>query len=238
MPIRRSVTIVLAVVIALLASSCTVTFLPQLDGGGSTSVDRPRSTTDESTSTVDRPRPPGPSPLLPGDEGFRIFEVAPRTIYPGTQVYFRVSVRRAGYLTVTALDPAGRATVWVRDFPIDAGGNPTRVPPVGTRRTRRGPRARGHVAAAGGVVARADRRPLRGPAGPGRLDRGHPRRPRPVRRGQRVRGQLRGAASLTRRLPATVPGVQSQHAPPWWCRSRGVRPGPGGVMEGRQRGGP
>jgi hypothetical protein len=132
MPIRRSVTIVLAVVVALLASSCTVTFLPQLDGGGSTSVDRPRSTTDESTSTVDRPRPPGPSPLLPGDEGFRIFEVAPRTIYPGTQMYFRVAVRRAGYLTVTALDPAGRATVWVRDFPIDAGGNPTRVPPVGT----------------------------------------------------------------------------------------------------------
>jgi len=133
MPIRRSVTIVLAVVVALLASSCTVTFLPQVDGGGSTSVDRPRSPTDESASTVDRPRPPGPSPLLPGDEGFRIFEVAPRTIYPGTQMYFRVAVRRSGFLTVTALDPAGRATVWVRDFPIDAGGNPARVPPVGTR---------------------------------------------------------------------------------------------------------
>jgi hypothetical protein len=133
MPIRRSVTIVLAVVVALLASSCTVTFLPQVDAGGGPSVDRPRPPTDDSTSAVDRPRPPGPSPSLPGDEGFRIFEVAPRTIYPGTQVYFRVAVRRSGFLTVTALDPAGRATVWVRDFPIDAGGNPTRVPPVGTR---------------------------------------------------------------------------------------------------------
>jgi hypothetical protein len=70
---------------------------------------------------------------LPGDDAVGTFEVAPRTIYPGTQMYFRVSVRRAGYLTVTALDPAGRATVLVRDFPIDAGGNPTRVPPVGTR---------------------------------------------------------------------------------------------------------
>jgi len=133
MPIRRSVTIVLAVVVALLAASCTVTFLPQVDGGGSTSVDRPRSPTDESASTVDRPRPPGPSPTLPGDDAFGIFEVAPRTIYPGTQMYFRVSVRRGGYLTVTALDPAGRATVLVRNFPIDAGGSPIRVPPVGTR---------------------------------------------------------------------------------------------------------
>jgi hypothetical protein len=133
MLIRRPGSIVLAIVVALLASSCTVTFLPQVDAGGGTSVDRPRPPTDGSTPNVDRPRPPEPSPLLPGDETFRIFEVAPRTIYPGTQMSFRVAVRRSGYLTVTALDPAGRATVLVRDFPIDAGGNPIRVPPVGTR---------------------------------------------------------------------------------------------------------
>lgn len=133
MRIRRPVTIVLALVVALLASSCAVTFLPQVDGGGGATVDRPRPPTEESSSTVDRPRPPGPSPTLPSAEAFGIFEIAPRTIYPGTQMYFRVSVRRSGYLTITALDPAGRATVLVRDDAIDSGGSPIRVPPVETR---------------------------------------------------------------------------------------------------------
>jgi hypothetical protein len=125
---RRPLTMVLAVAFVLLASACTVTFLPPTD----VTVDRPRPPTDETTSTVDRPRPPEPSPLLPGDEGFRIFEIAPLNIYPGSQMFFRVSVRRSGYVTISALDPANRVAVLVRNFPIEAGGSPIRVPPVGT----------------------------------------------------------------------------------------------------------
>lgn len=125
---RQPLTMALAVAFVLLASACTVTFLPPTDA----TVDRPRPPTDETTSTVDRPRPPEPSPLLPGDEGFRIFEIAPLNIYPGSQMYFRVSVRRSGYVTISALDPANRVAVLVRNFPIEAGGSPIRVPPVGT----------------------------------------------------------------------------------------------------------
>lgn len=129
---RRSVTIGLAIATIFLASACTVTFLPPVDTGDGASVDRPRPPSDETTSTVDRPRPPESSPLLPGDEAFRIFEVAPLNIYPGSQMYFRVSVRRSGFLTITALDPAGRATVLVRDVRIEAGGSPVLVPPAGS----------------------------------------------------------------------------------------------------------
>ncbi|MFO8151307.1 MAG: DUF4384 domain-containing protein [Trueperaceae bacterium] len=129
---RRPLTIALAVAFVLLASGCSVTFLPPIDGGGGVTVDRPRPPTDESSSTVDRPRPPKPSPLLPDDEGFRIFEIAPLSIYPGSQMYFRVSVRRSGYLTISALDPEGRVSVLVRNYAIEAGGSPVRVPPVGT----------------------------------------------------------------------------------------------------------
>lgn len=125
---RQPLTMALAVAFVLLASACTVTFLPPTDA----TVDRPRPPTDETTSTVDRPRPPEPSPLLPGDEGFRIFEIAPLNIYPGSQMYFRVSVRRSGYVTISALDPANRVAVLVRNFPIEAGGSPIRLPPVGT----------------------------------------------------------------------------------------------------------
>jgi hypothetical protein len=125
---RQPLTMVLAVAFVLLASACTVTFLPPTDA----TVDRPRPPTDETTPTVDRPRPPEPSPLLPGDEGFRVFEIAPLNIYPGSQMYFRVSVRRSGYVTISALDPANRVAVLVRNYPIEAGGSPIRVPPVGT----------------------------------------------------------------------------------------------------------
>jgi hypothetical protein len=125
---RQPLMMVLAVAFVLLASACTVTFLPPTDA----TVDRPRPPTDETTSTVDRPRPPEPSPLLPGDEGFRVFEIAPLNIYPGSQMFFRVSVRRSGYVTISALDPANRVAVLVRNFPIEAGGSPIRVPPVGT----------------------------------------------------------------------------------------------------------
>ena len=125
---RQPLTMVLTVAFVLLASACTVTFLPPTDA----TVDRPRPPTDETTSSVDRPRPPVPSPLLPGDEGFRVFEIAPLNIYPGSQMFFRVSVRRSGYVTISALDPANRVAVLVRNFPIEAGGSPIRVPPVGT----------------------------------------------------------------------------------------------------------
>lgn len=127
MSTRRPLAIAFAVAFALLASGCTVTFLPPIDAGGGAAVDRPRTPTD-----VDRPRPPEPSPLLPDDAGFRVFEIAPLNIYPGSQMYFRVSVRRSGYLTISAMDPDGRVRVLVRDYPIEAGGSPVRVPPVGT----------------------------------------------------------------------------------------------------------
>lgn len=130
MSTRRTLAIAIAVVFALLAAGCTVTFLPPIDAGGAT-VDRPRPPTDGS-STVDRPRPPEPSPLLPGDQGFRVFEIAPLNIYPGSQMYFRVSVRSSGYLTIAAMAPDGRVRVLVRDYPIEAGGSPVRVPPVGS----------------------------------------------------------------------------------------------------------
>jgi len=129
---RRTLAIVLALSFVLLASACTVTFLPPIGGGGETTVDRPRPPADDDDVDVVRPQPPEPSPLLPGDEGFRIFEIAPRTIYPGTQMYFRVSVRRSGYLTISAMDPDGRVRVLLRDAFVEAGGSPVRVPPVGT----------------------------------------------------------------------------------------------------------
>ncbi|MBW6455513.1 MAG: DUF4384 domain-containing protein [Trueperaceae bacterium] len=135
---RRPLTIVLVAALVLLASACTVTFLPPLDSGGAATVDRPRPPTGESTSTVDRPRPPVPSPLLPSDEGFRVFEIAPRNIFPGSQMYFRVSVRRSGFLTISAMDPEQRVHVLIRDFPIQAGGSPVLVPPIGNRESVEG----------------------------------------------------------------------------------------------------
>lgn len=126
---RRPLTIALAVAIVLLvAPACQVTFVPQTDA----TVDRPRPPIDETSSTVDRPRRPDPSPLLPSDSGFRVFEVAPLNIYPGSQMYFRVSVRRSGYLTISALDPDRRVAVLVRNFPIGAGGSPVVVPRIGS----------------------------------------------------------------------------------------------------------
>jgi len=135
---RRPLTIVLAAAFVLVASACTVTFLPPIDSGAGATVDRPRPPTGETTPTVDRPRPPEPSPLLPGDVGFRVFEIAPLNIYPGSQMYFRVSVRRTGYLTVSAMGPDQRVYVLIRDFPIEAGGSPVLVPPIGSRESVEG----------------------------------------------------------------------------------------------------
>ena len=128
---RRPLTFALAVAFVLVASACTITFLPPSDANRDATVDRPRPPAEDTTPTVDRPRPPEPSPLLPSDEGFRRFEIAPLNIYPGSQMYFRVSVRRSGYLTISAMDPEGRVRVLIRDYPIEAGGNPVLVPPIG-----------------------------------------------------------------------------------------------------------
>ena len=128
---RRPLTFALAAAFVLVASACTITFLPPSDASGPPTVDRPRPPAEDSTPDVDRPRPPSPSPLLPSDDGFRRFEIAPLNIYPGSQMYFRVSVRRSGYLTVSAMAPDGRVRVLIRDYPIEASGSPVLVPPIG-----------------------------------------------------------------------------------------------------------
>jgi hypothetical protein len=97
-------------VVALLAGGCAVTFTPD----GAPVVDQPRT---PPTTPTDVTRP-GPSPALPSDTAFRRFEVGPSTVYPETVLYFRLHVRRPGYLTVSAMAPNGRVTTLVRDAQV------------------------------------------------------------------------------------------------------------------------
>lgn len=127
----RLVAAIAALAIATALTACTVTFLP---GDDATTVDRPRPpvVTPPAPTPPDRPRPQ-PAPELPSDAGFRLFEIGADPIYPGTQLWFRVAVRDAGYVTISALAPDGRVTVLVRDEPVPAGSRPTIVPPIGSR---------------------------------------------------------------------------------------------------------
>lgn len=126
MPIRR----LLAAAMAVAAmTACTVTFQP----GDDATVDRPRppGTVPTPPTTSDRPRPQ-PAPELPSDAAFRLFELGPTVIYPGSQLYFRVAVREAGFVTISALGPDGRVVVLVRDASVPAGSRPSIVPAIGS----------------------------------------------------------------------------------------------------------
>jgi len=101
-------TLLATLAVVLLTGACTVTFLPD-DG---TTVVRP--------TQPERPQPQ-PSSELPSDAAFNRFEVGPLTIYPDSQIFFRAMVRRAGFITVSAMAPNGRVTVLARDVAIEAG---------------------------------------------------------------------------------------------------------------------
>jgi hypothetical protein len=107
---KRATSLIAVLFVALLASACSVTFTAD----GSASSDDRR---DPDTS---RPRP-SPSAQLPGDDAFLRFEVGPNTLYPESVMYFRLRVREAGYLTVSAMGPDGRVTMLARDVAVDSG---------------------------------------------------------------------------------------------------------------------
>lgn len=116
---QRVPSLIAVLAVVLLASACTVTFTAD----GTTAVDQPR--------TPDAPRPrPIPSAELPDDDAFLRFEVGPNTIYPESVIFFRLRVRDAGYLTVSALAPNGRVTMLARDVAVDAGRQ-VLYPPTG-----------------------------------------------------------------------------------------------------------
>lgn len=105
--------------LALLLSSCAVTFVPS----DPVDVARPTPPTDVVRPTPTRPdvdRPIAPA-TLPGDGSIQQFEVTPLTIRPGRAMYFRASFAHAGYVTISAMAPNGRIEVLVRNAPVPPG---------------------------------------------------------------------------------------------------------------------
>jgi len=115
MPMPRLGTALAALALFVLASACTVTFLPPGDAPPPSAAERPQPPA--ATEPV-RPQPPRPVAGLPSDADFFVFEVGPSTIYPSDQLYFRVQVLRPGYLTVSAMAPNGRVVVLLSDVAI------------------------------------------------------------------------------------------------------------------------
>ncbi len=110
----------LALVLAVVLSSCAVTFVP-----GDDSVGTVRPTPQIDVVRPDPARPdvgrPQPSALLPGDGSILQFEITPNTIHPSSRLVFRTRFARAGYLTVSAMAPNGRVEVLLRNVPVAPG---------------------------------------------------------------------------------------------------------------------
>jgi len=111
---RRTLAVIALLAATLLLAACRVTFLP--GDVGTTPVDRPRDAAPP--TDVVRPQPPTPSAALPSDAGFGLFQVGASPVRPGDQLFFRVRVLRAGYLTISAMAPDGAVTVLLRDAEI------------------------------------------------------------------------------------------------------------------------
>ena len=118
--------------LAMLLSSCSVTFLPGDPGDGA----RPRPPTEvvrpDPTPPVDRPAAPA---SLPSEGSILQFEVTPNNIRPSSTLVFRTRFARAGYLTVSAMAPNGRVDVLLRNVPVAPGFQ--LVPPVGAPASER-----------------------------------------------------------------------------------------------------
>ena len=113
-------------VLAVLLSSCSVTFVPS----DRTDAARPTPPSDVARPSPTRPdvdRPVAPA-ALPGDGSILQFEVTPNTIRPSSTMIFRTRFARAGYLTVSAMAPNGRVEVLLRNVPVAPGFQ--LVPPV------------------------------------------------------------------------------------------------------------
>ena len=106
----------LAGVLAVLLSSCAVTFTPadQVD------VTRPTPAIDVTRPDPTPTRPVAPA-TLPGDGSILQFEVTPNNIRPSSTLIFRTRFARAGYLTVSAMAPNGRVEVLLRNVAVAPG---------------------------------------------------------------------------------------------------------------------